>query len=250
MNYALWNLFGPASWLVWLALIGAFAVFTDRWRLARLTTFLGAAVAVGIYVLPTGSWLMQKLESPYARGAPPPEGIKDIVVLTGAERLYASAASGRLETNQHGERVSEAVALATALPRARLWIVGGVDKHTARRDVDWTVDYWRRAGIAAKRIGIIDRTFDTCGNAAGVARELPGRRVLLVTSAFHLPRAMACMRAAGVDADPYPVDFQDWNAGKLTDAFSIDLLGNADRVDLALHEYVGIAYYRLTGRID
>lgn len=250
MNYALWSLFGPASWLVWLTLLGAFAVFSDRWRLARFATFVGAVVAVGMYVLPTGFWLMQRLEAPYARGEAPPKGIDDIAVLAGAERLHASAASGRLETNQHGERVSEAVALAKALPRARLWIVGGVDKQTSHRDVDWTADYWRRAGIAAQRIGIIDGTFDTCGNAAGIARELPGRRVLLVTSAFHLPRAMACMSAAGVDAVPYAVDFQDWNAGKLSDAFTIDPLSNADRVDLALHEYVGIAYYRLTGRID
>ena len=60
-----------------------------------------------------------------------------------------------------------------------------------------------------------------------------------------MPRAMACARAHGVAAQPYPVDYQmgaelDW---------SLNILNNLQRVDLALHEWAGLVYYRLSGRI-
>ena len=250
MNYLLWSLLGPASWHVWLVLLTAAALVFERWTLARRAALLAATVVIALQVLPTGFWMMERLESRYPTPAEVPADVSDIVVLAGAERLFASSASGRIEFNQHGERVAEALALAHRLPRAKLWIVGGVSRATGARDVDWTLDFWRRAGIPAARTDIIAGTFDTCGNAHGIAGRLPGRRVLLVTSGFHMQRAMACMQAAGVDAIAYAVDRQGWSAPSLADAFSRDLTANLDRADLALHEYVGIAYYRLTGRID
>lgn len=247
MNYLIWDLFGPASWPVWLTLLAAVGFLIGSVRLARWAVMLGALYMIAFAILPTGDWLMHRLESRYPRPAPPPAGIDAIAVLAGAEKLRASAASGSLELGKHGERVGEALTLAQRYPAARVWIVGGIERD-GRRDVDWTADYWRRAGLAPGRIGKIAGTLDTCANARGIAKTLPGQRVLLVTSGFHMPRAMACMKAAGVDAVPYAVDRQ--SLGRGFRSFSKDLNDNIARSDAALHEIVGLAYYRLTGRID
>jgi uncharacterized SAM-binding protein YcdF (DUF218 family) len=247
VNYLLWNLFGPSSWPLWLSLVTVAAFVTGRVRLARAAALASVGAWLVLAVLPTGWLLMERLETRYPRPASLPADVRHVVVLAGAERLYASAATGALELNAHGERVAEALPLARALPSAKIWIVGGVSKGLRRRDVDWTADYWRRAGLEPARIGRIGGTLDTCGNAAGIAARLPGERVMLVTSAFHMPRAMACMRAAGVAAIPYPVDRQAWLAETLTGTFSADFSGNLMLVDLALHEYVGLVYYRLRG---
>ena len=75
----------------------------------------------------------------------------------------------------------------------------------------------------------------------------PGETWVVVTSAMHMPRTVACFRAAGWgDVIPYPTDFKvvlgDWDAGTVQVADNLALL------DAALHEWIGLAYYRLTGR--
>ncbi|MBB4632518.1 YdcF family protein [Sphingosinicella soli] len=243
LNYLLWALFGPAAWFVWLTLLAAAFLLSGALRPARITVALLALWVVLLAVLPTGNLLMKRLESAYPRAAALPEPIDAVVVLAGAERLRASALSGTLEFGPHGERISEALALARAYPQTKIWIVGGIE-HGGRRDIDWTADYWQRAGLAKHRVGKIAGTLDTCQNARGIAETLPGKRVLLVTSGFHMPRAMACMRAAGVDAIPYPVDRQASDR-----SLSIAFNENVEQADLALHEYAGFVWYRLTGAL-
>ncbi|WBX83960.1 YdcF family protein [Sphingosinicella microcystinivorans] len=243
LNYLLWALFGPSAWFVWLTLFSAAFLFIGAARAARATIVLLALWVVLFAILPTGNWLMDRLEAAYPRPAAMPDRIDAVAVLAGAEKLHVSALSGSLEFGPHGERVSEALALARTYPHAKIWTVGGV-AFGGSRDVDWTADYWRRAGLEKGRIGKIAGTLDTCTNAQGIARALPGQRVLLVTSGFHMPRAMACMKAAGVDAIAYPVDRQAGDPG-----ISLAFMDNVERADLALHEYAGLAWYRLTGRL-
>jgi uncharacterized SAM-binding protein YcdF (DUF218 family) len=243
LNYLLWALFGPAAWFVWLTLLTAIFLLGGALRSARTTVAVLALWTILFAILPTGNWLMSRLETAYPRPAVLPDRIDAVAVLAGAEKLRASALTGSLEFGSHGERVSEALALAQSYPQAKIWIVGGVT-HDRSSDVDWTADYWRRAGLPQGRIGKITGTLDTCANARGIAAALPDQRVLLVTSGFHMPRAMACMKAVGIDAVAYPVDRQTSDL-----QFSPAFTENVERVDLALHEYVGIAWYRLSGRL-
>lgn len=253
MNYILWDLLGPASWPFWLILAAAAALMfrSDRaHRFARWSALAAVLLVIALGVLPTGNLLMTRLEAAYPRPQHIPGPVRHIVVLGGAEHLLASAASGSLEFSEHGERIAEAVALAERYPSADLWIVGGVSLGQSRRDVDWTADYWVRAGVDSGRVRKIAGTFDTCGNALGISAALPHEPILLVTSGFHLPRALACMKRYGVDAAPYAVDRQGLTPDRLSRIVSFELLDNLDRTQLALHEYVGLLYYRLSGRID
>ena len=235
LNYLLWALFGPAAWFVWLTLLTAIFLLCGALRSALAASALLALWTILFAILPTGNWLMNRLEAAYPRPAALSDRIDAVVVLAGAERLRASALSGSLEFGPHGERASEALALAQAYPQAKVWVVGGVTQDGSR-DVDWTADYWRRAGLPQGRIAKITGTLDTCANARGIAAALPGKRVLLITSGLHMPRAMACMKAAGVDAVAYVVDRQASDR-----QFSPAYNENIERADLPLHKYVGLA---------
>jgi uncharacterized SAM-binding protein YcdF (DUF218 family) len=82
-----------------------------------------------------------------------------------------------------------------------------------------------------------------------VAAPKPGERWLLVTSAYHMPRSVGLFRKAGFDVEPYPVG---WRAGG-RDAlliFSTLAVDGLERTDLAVREWMGLAAYRLTGKID
>ena len=71
------------------------------------------------------------------------------------------------------------------------------------------------------------------------------KRVILVTSAFHMARAALLFRRAGLDIVPFPTDYrQNQATWRLEDLFpTADALS---RTELALHEIYGNLLYRLT----
>ena len=64
---------------------------------------------------------------------------------------------------------------------------------------------------------------------------------VLVTSAYHMPRAMAVFTKAGLHAIPYPVDYYAFGGYSWLDVFPS--AGNLGTIHIALHEYVGLAWY-------
>ncbi|HXE23445.1 MAG TPA: ElyC/SanA/YdcF family protein, partial [Roseiarcus sp.] len=72
----------------------------------------------------------------------------------------------------------------------------------------------------------------------------------IVTSAFHMPRAMGVFEKAGFHAIAYPVAF--YTLGRWPDDLRLTFgPGRSLRVfELAVHEWIGLAAYRASGRID
>lgn len=254
-RYALWSLFGPLALVGWALLIGVVAMRLPgprARRIARAAVTLAAAWGFLVFVSPLGFWLLDALEMRFPQpSAAEIAPVTDILVLAGGERLTAAARHHRPEYAEQGDRMIGGAMLAGQLPAARLWAVGGMREDAASpRDVDWTAYAWRTMGIAPRRISVIGGTEDTCENARGVAARLgPRAHLALVTSAFHMPRAVACFRAAGLAPLPYPVDYMNGSTANVFATLSPNLVDNELRLELALHEYVGLAYYRLQGRI-
>lgn len=228
---------------------GLLAIATSWQRVGRGALLAGVFTFLFFGLSPVGHWLIAPLESRFPATRLDETMISDVVVLAGAERLRASAAARRLEVNDAAERVIEGAALAHRFPKARLWIIGGVRApgHSTT-DSAWTGNAWRRLGIAPGRILAVEGTLNTCENAAAVAKLAPESLPLLVTSAFHMPRAVACFRQVGVDPLIYPVDLWSWKTRTPAERLSTDIMGNIRRVDLALHEWIGLVWYRFSGR--
>jgi len=75
------------------------------------------------------------------------------------------------------------------------------------------------------------------------------KRILLVTSAIHMPRALATFRTLGITAIPSPTDYLevDRKNFEIKDFLpNIDALGDTS---LAVREYLGIMAYRWRGWI-
>ena len=103
-------------------------------------------------------------------------------------------------------------------------------------------------GVPPQRVMYESASHTTYENAI-LSAKVPGvdptQRWLLLTSAFHMPRAMALFRKAGWNVTPYPVDFRTSND---TPWASYSLAGGADKWHLVLHELAGLLAYRLAGR--
>ena len=245
MNYLLWDLFGPATWPGWLAVSAVILHISHRRALAHAAVGMSATLFVLFGLSPLSFWLIHSLEDRY----PIPElatAPANILVLTGGEHLYASERAGTLEVKGGGDRAMRGAELAHRYPGAHLWVAGnGGGPSKPASDTGMHRLWWERVGIAPTRITEIKGTPNTCANLAGYAQAKTNGTTLLVTSAAHMRRAILCGEKQGLPLVPYPVDFQTGEHSY----WSGDIIGNLDRVQSAMKEYVGIALYRLQGRI-
>jgi uncharacterized SAM-binding protein YcdF (DUF218 family) len=74
-----------------------------------------------------------------------------------------------------------------------------------------------------------------------------GERWLLVTSAFHMLRAIGVFRKADFPVEPYPVDWRKRGAEDIMRRFAV-MSDGLQRSDTAVHEWVGLLVYWLTER--
>jgi uncharacterized SAM-binding protein YcdF (DUF218 family) len=167
-------------------------------------------------------------------------GHGDAAALSAGQRLSPSARA----------RLIEGMRLALLLPEARLVVSGprmdsGKGPTHARVQADAAVEL----GFPRERILEIDTARDTAEETQALARLAGAERVALVTSAWHLPRAMRLAGRAGLKATPCPADYLNRNAaGATADTWLVwdaDSLSNSTR---AWREYIGLAWTSLTGR--
>ena len=99
---------------------------------------------------------------------------------------------------------------------------------------------------------------NTYENAVDVAKILKARhiaRILLVTSAMHMPRALALFKHQGIEAIAAPCDFKSLSSGAARygggwQGVMLGLLPDADSLHLTTmvwKEYLGIAIYQAAG---
>jgi uncharacterized SAM-binding protein YcdF (DUF218 family) len=250
----LWMLLQPSALIAEALVIGLVLTWT-RWARLGRRLLAGAVVAfVAIALLPLGEWLVVPLENRFPRAdlsrGPPPTGV---VILGGAEDARAEPARELAGLNESAERYTEAVALSRRFPQARIVFTGGTALLllTAAGESVTAGRLLQALGVDAARLTLEGKSRDTYENAV-FTRELaaprPGERWLLVTSAWHMPRAMGCFRRAGFAVEPWPVDYRTSGRYRLwpNDRPSEGLR----EFDAAAREYAGLIMYYLRGRTD
>jgi uncharacterized SAM-binding protein YcdF (DUF218 family) len=104
-------------------------------------------------------------------------------------------------------------------------------------------------GIPRARMTLFENNKDTHDEAVSIAAHLNGKRVALVSSATHLPRAMALYRSQGLDAVPAPTDYTAKQSQELQPLYSYLPKGRYLMYsEAAIHEWIGVWWARLRGR--
>lgn len=178
-----------------------------------------------------------------------PDGI---VVLGGAIDADSSMARGSLEADASAERVIAMLRLARKYPNSKIVFSGGSGSLVQGREPEAPIagDLLDEFGISKDRVVLEGKSRTTWENAIftrDLVQPKPNERWILVTSAFHMPRSIGAFRRAGFDIEAYPVD---WRTGGWRDAGSyFDRLSSGlSRVDVAVHEWIGLVAYWVTDR--
>lgn len=245
----------PSNLLIEIGLVGIVLLLTPFRRLASWLVVSSVVLIAVAGFSPLGHLLILPLEQRFppwdpsqdaARG--PPVGI---VVLGGVMEPDISVARDSAAMNEAAERITVAVELARRYPGARIVFSGGTGSlFDATAEAPSAVKEFEALGIAHERITAEEQSRNTIENAVFsrlVAQPKPEERWLLVTSAFHMPRAIAAFRAAGFPVEAYPVDYR--TRGPIDATAPFDLLPEGlAMTDTAMHEWAGLLAYRLDGK--
>lgn len=245
-----WAVAQPGNLLLLCLLAGFLCILLSRGRRGRVLVGLAALGFALLAVAPIGPAMLLALEERFPRPAQLPERIDGILLLGGAVDPALSLSYGETVFNSSAARVLGGVALARRHPEAKLVLVSGeggfspVGYSEARATLAFVVE----EGIASARILLEEKSRSTHENAVytkEMIRPAPGETWVLVTSAYHMPRAVASFDGAGWSVIPYPVDFKvDPKTGLSADFSLLDGLGAST---LAGKEWAGLVGYRLMG---
>ncbi len=237
-----------------LVLLGLLGLMLGQRLLGRLLLFLTLTL---LYLLSTpflAGQLTLGLESihpPLSREALRKNQAQAIVLLGGGRYFDAPEYGGDTINGPMLERARYAAWLhhRTGLP---VISSGGSPKETGVSEAELARRVLQQE-FGAKVLAVEERSRTTWDNAfmTGELLKREGiERVLLVTHAWHMPRALEIFWQAGVDAVPAPTAYaHTQRRGKLSE----DLLPSAVALNdstQALHEYLGLLWYRLRGFIQ
>lgn len=239
-----------------LALAMALAVL---WLLARAQWRAAVWLAVPTLVLwaigstPVAETLARRMEQPYATNALLNLPEADAVVALGGGHSSSAYDPLRFSINEAGDRVLAALEIVRQ-GKARALVLGGSgpveafpDRPSMTLVQDWIVR-WDLCPVTLTNLGLCANTREEAVRFRALQVEHGWRRVVLVTSALHVPRAVAVFRAAGVEVIPVAADFQVVGVPPAADAVSP--FPSQRRFNLlarCLHERIGMTYYRARG---
>lgn len=256
LSKIVWWFAAPSNVLIGLVVLGVLLMFTRWVRAGRRLAVLGALGLAVCGFSPLGIWLARPLESRFpvqAQEMAPPDGI---LVLGGSIDQLTTAARGQVAIAAAGGRLTEAVALARRYPEARLVFTGGsnaVLREDAAGEAEAAAKLFRDLGIAPGRIAIETQSRNTYENAVltrAIVQPKPGERWVLVTSAWHMPRAVGVFRQAGWQPAPYPTDFETRGTDLELWRPVLPASRGLDLVDRMAREWLGLVAYRAGGRTD
>ena len=244
-------LFPPGLTIV--LLVGAAFLRRRRPTLAGAVVFIALASTWALSTHFVAETFLRSLESRYPTILPADAPQADAIVVLGGYLHSPGGTHAFSELNESGDRLWMGAQLFRAAKAPLVLLTGGnvpmfrghsVSEALAAKDL---LQAW---GVPGAAILVETESRNTRENATLSSPILAGkgaRRLLLVTSAFHMPRAVAIFRRAGMDVTPVPTDYQSgWDDGDLP----FRVLPDAESMyksNLALREWLGLSVYRLRG---
>ncbi|GEO98303.1 YdcF family protein [Methylobacterium haplocladii] len=245
----------PSNFLILIGLLGCLLLFTQAGgafgRVLAIAGFVGLLTAG---LSPLAAWTIMPLEDRFPAFVDDGRPIDGILVLGGGLMTTISAERDQLTLNDAGERQIALADLARRYPTARLLFSGGSGniKDGTISEAGTIGRFADTLGVPRDRLILEERSRNTRENArfsAELVPPKPNERWLLVTSAWHMPRAVGCFRKVGYAVTAYPVDYRTAgprDARRFNTFASDGLL----EFDLAVKEWIGLVAYRLAGYTD
>jgi len=253
LSKILWFVAAPGNVFFVLLLLSGFLMWTQWKRAGRRVLTILIAAGLVVAVVPVGSWIIWHLENRFPVVHTLPEQVDGIIVAGGIIDPRLSKARGQPVIGGAVERMTAASQLALFFPKARVIFSGGSGDlfNQEAKEADYVAPLFEQLGVPRRRLVFENQSRNTVENAEitlKLANPQAGENWILVTSAFHMPRAIGTFRKAGWKILAYPTDFGTYPVFKWR--YGFDFVGGVSRMNHAVHEVLGLIFYRLTGKSD
>lgn len=252
--FDIWWLLQPSTLMAIALLLATLALAAGGYRTAGVFSLIALLLVAIPTTFDLAGRLVWELERRVDIAEELPETVDGILVLGGSVEWQVSRERGQLSLNEAGERILAAAALARRYPEARLALTGvyredvANDFVVAPRDASLIFGAEYR-GRRVEFIGEARSTYEEGLLALERLSPRSGETWLLVTSAMHMPRALAVFRTLGWNLTPYPVDYRTAGKPELLNPDPRPAASLAD-LDEAVREWGAVLVYARTGRIE
>ncbi len=232
-------------------LLGLFLFFLARRKKAGTFLLLFSVLVLGLLSFdPVSDSLLRPLEYRY-----PPlvntqiiRNVKWVVVLGGGHT--SDPALPEISQLSHASlaRLMEGIRLYRELPGSKLILSGG---KPFERVADAEIMARVAVDMGAKREDLVleEVSKDTEEEAHLIGQIVARERFALVTSASHMPRAMALFKNLGMDPVPAPTDYLVKESERTNPGRFYPRAENLHKAERAFYEYLGLGWSKLRGRI-
>jgi uncharacterized SAM-binding protein YcdF (DUF218 family) len=214
-----------------------------NWKAALINAFIGCFMW-GISIPPVSDSLLNGLESDYAL---PRDAKGDVIILLGGgvNENAADLSGVGMPVPEALSRVITAVRLYKKLG-VPVIVCGGRVFEKRGPEAPILKRFLVDLGVSPGQVVLEQDSRDTFENAK-YARQIVERfgfkAPLLVTSGYHMPRAVFSFRKMGMDVTPVPSGVKTWRGQEY--GWDSYLPGTFGNVAIAIKEYLGIGFYHL-----
>jgi uncharacterized SAM-binding protein YcdF (DUF218 family) len=239
-------LLSPLSWAMLLLLAGIV-----RRPVVPLWAPLGALVILVFFSLePVSNALLRRTEISAQRTERSNVTYDAVILLGGLVEEGPTLSSGLSSYNENIERLLTTYELLQSGHAKQAIISGGYIRPEGpvveARVLAAQLEKW---GIDRARLLVEDRAQNTRENALFSKEIIDAHhltRLLMVTSAGHMPRALDCFHKVGLEVDTFPVDYRSYDPSQNRGSLIPRARALANSV-AALRELVGRVIYKIAG---
>jgi uncharacterized SAM-binding protein YcdF (DUF218 family) len=240
----------PIAWF-WFALLAAALILLLGHRRKLGWLLLGIVLLASLSeALRFSDWLIVDLERPYLRKEVSPPVPADAVIVLGG---YAHPSTNNycgIQFNEAADRLITGIALVRDR-KGRVLVLSGGGRGDPPMPVEaqaaahW-IRSWNLVAVPVEFLGPCGDTHDEALHASMLVRTNGWKNIILVTSAWHMRRALATFQKVGLDAIPVAADFRGLPADATKSRFSwIPRTSSLGQFNLWLEETLGYFYYWL-----
>ncbi|MET0647949.1 MAG: ElyC/SanA/YdcF family protein [Pyrinomonadaceae bacterium] len=242
----------PVPFCLALVLLGlALLWFTRRQKAGRRLATAGAVVLLLLGYGFVSSRLLSSLErrhAPVVDVSAAAGRVRWVVVLGGGSSSDEGLPAVMRLSEGSLARLVEGVRLQRQLPGGRLLLSGG-SVFGSDPDSETMRALAVELGVDPTSLDLDAVSPDTETQAEVVRARLGAEEFFLVTSASHMPRALALFRKAGTNPLPAPTHFLTQKDRGLAPSEFFPSSGGLRRAEAAIYEYLGLAWAKARGKV-
>ncbi|HVV67442.1 MAG TPA: envelope biogenesis factor ElyC [Gammaproteobacteria bacterium] len=237
----------PIPWILLCLILGLILLWFTRqqvWGKIFITLTLFMLLVSVLPFIP--NYLLKNLENRYPPFAASLFPQATYVVVLGGGQIFNHDLTASHQLTDHSlSRLIEGIRLYKSMPGTRLLLSGGAVSGLNDSEALTMQKAALSLGVPLQDMVLETTAKDTHEEAVNLQQLLGNKPFILVTSAFHMPRAMAVFENLHMHPIAAPTGYQAlpiWNGLRLNEVISPK---NTVNMDIVIHEYMGLGWEKL-----